>query len=96
MTERELIAALAALPRPDPPEALRERFRATIKAESQATDREQDMHIEIFRNEPYGPVRTAPGQPHRRGNVFHTKHRFIRDGGTETIILLQEGSELWK
>ena len=96
MTERELIAALAALPRPEPPQALWARLRTTIQAEKLATDRERDVRIEIFRHEPPGKPLVAHGQPLRRGNVFRERHRSIQEGGTETFILIQEGIEPWK
>jgi len=96
MTERELSAALAALPQPAPPETLRARLHIAIQADNRETDRTQDLHIEIFRDEPHRLSRIAAGQPLRRGNVSRTKHRFIGDGGTEMIIVLQEGNEPWK
>jgi hypothetical protein len=96
MTERELIAALAALPRPDPPEGLRARLGTAIQAEKQATDRERDLRIEILRHESPGKPLAADGYPRRRGNVFRERHRSVQEGGTETFILIQEGIEPWK
>lgn len=90
MTEEELRAALAALRRPEPLEALRERLRAAVEAEKRATQQGMSVRTRTWHVERPSRLPETLAESSESGNRHRTFRLVQQDPTGDKVFTFEE------